>query len=878
MRIIRNSSFLQKMIISLCVIVLLFNFICPIQSQADELGVLVGPFTYLFKLIADAVVGGLQYYFVGGPIRTFWVMMDPGDEGDEGEQETLKKLGIISDKEQEPLLDRSGLDEENKIVDWGKSVELDEPEQAENFNSFFEAAFQGAVDFITGKSESDRRYDIPMIVYTPEAIFSNKIRAFDIDFINPNSKTRSAGYDLQETTMGKLQENISNWYNALRLLAAACMLPILVYVGIRIIIGSVNEKAKYKAMLMDWLVAMCLLFVMHYIMAFIINITESITNIVGTASNSIIVPIEGDGTSYFRTNLMGLIRFRSEYKDLGSSMPNIIMYIMMVVFTVIFTWTYLKRTLMIAFLTLIAPIITVTYPIDKLGDGKSQGFDIWLKEYLFNALIQPFHLILYTVLIGGAVSISKDNPILAIAAMAFLLPAEKLLKKMFNFDKASTGAAGGSLATAAVGGLNLASNLKQLKQLGNLQSGSSSGSGNGKSGNNTSGTDEITTTKPRFNSSNLAISGENNNNDHNDNNVSGGVANNVRNDNNPSELEDINSRRDELDNKWGYSGYYGEDAEEYAQLLDRQEELERQEAERQEAERQEAEQRALVTGNESNQVSTSSGRFSALRNTGEKVWNSTPSRFVRLGTKKAGKTVGKTALRLATALPGAVAGAAVGGAIGLATGDLSKAASIAVGGALATDRAARYTVKSMGTGARNTLDEARYLNNPAKYEKKQTEKQKRRYMKNSENYNKAVKMASNLGITDKEEISKIQEKMFDLNRWGINDAGDQEKALSINKKHGIDLESVAWAMDQAKTHKDLGDDKKRAAYEKDLIMGEMDKGYSEQESTNLARAKVALVREINTPGAYNYMMRREPQQTSRGSQQQNARGSQQQNA
>ena len=72
-----------------------------------------------------------------------------------------------------------------------------------------------------------------------------------------------------------------------------------------------------------------------------------------------------------------------------------IMYLIIVGYTVTFTIVYLKRLLTMAFLTLIAPAVALTYPIDKMNDGQTQAFNSWLKEYIFNALIQPFHLIIY---------------------------------------------------------------------------------------------------------------------------------------------------------------------------------------------------------------------------------------------------------------------------------------------------------------------------------------------------------------------------------------------------------------------------------------------------------------------------------------------------
>ena len=109
-----------------------------------------------------------------------------------------------------------------------------------------------------------------------------------------------------------------------------------------------------------------------------------------------------------------------------------------------------------AFLTIIAPLVALTYPIDKLNDGQSQAFNMWLKEYLYNLLLQPFHLLLYTMLVGTALELATSNMVYAIVAIGFLIPAEKLLRKFFGFEKASTtgaimgGAVGGALAMSAI--------------------------------------------------------------------------------------------------------------------------------------------------------------------------------------------------------------------------------------------------------------------------------------------------------------------------------------------------------------------------------------------------------------------------------------------
>lgn len=75
---------------------------------------------------------------------------------------------------------------------------------------------------------------------------------------------------------------------------------------------------------------------------------------------------------------------------------------------------------------------------------------MWFKEYTFNLIIQPFHLILYTVLVGTAINLATESLIYAVVAIYFLTPAEKLLRKFFGFDNAGTLSAAGSFAGGAL--------------------------------------------------------------------------------------------------------------------------------------------------------------------------------------------------------------------------------------------------------------------------------------------------------------------------------------------------------------------------------------------------------------------------------------------
>ena len=96
------------------------------------------------------------------------------------------------------------------------------------------------------------------------------------------------GTDSVEISSAKtLQPTVAKWYKTFRNIAIVSLLSILVYVGIRITLSSISsDKAKYKQMLMDWVVALCLVFLMHYIMAFAVTINEKIIKAVSAISGS----------------------------------------------------------------------------------------------------------------------------------------------------------------------------------------------------------------------------------------------------------------------------------------------------------------------------------------------------------------------------------------------------------------------------------------------------------------------------------------------------------------------------------------------------------------------------------------------------------------
>lgn len=264
----------------------------------------------------------------------------------------------------------------------------------------------------------------PSIRFGPATIFSNQIELFDVNFFNPISST---------STAGQLKNVVAVVYNSLRIIAIVGLLSVLVFIGIKIISETVsNDKAKYKEMLMDWLVAICLVFVMHYIMSAAVTFVNKIIDVFDITLTT------PQGLDVFINTMRTAVIEQEQLDDQMVRFGYIVIYLSMIICTCMFAFQYLKRVIYMAFLTMIAPLVALTYPIDKINDSKAQAFDMWFKEYIFNLLIQPLHLIIYYVLLVSAQTLARENVIYAIIAIGFMVPAEKLLRRFFGFEKAQT--------------------------------------------------------------------------------------------------------------------------------------------------------------------------------------------------------------------------------------------------------------------------------------------------------------------------------------------------------------------------------------------------------------------------------------------------------
>ena len=315
----------------------------------------------------------------------------------------------------------------------------------------------------------DNGTNIPDTI-TPYEILFNKVKIVDINFFDISSASGSQ----EGAIVNKIRLGVSGWFYAMRNIAAAILLCILLYVGIRMAISTIaSDRAMYKKMLVDWICSLCLIFLLQYIMIFTIYCNNAIVNAISFTTDP-----DKITQAYEKIAELAMKTF-----DVNS-LAAVIVYCMLVWQTLGLFFSYLNRMIKIAFLIIISPLISITYSIDKIGDGKAQALGNWLKEFVFTVLIQPFHCAIYMCLISTALDILVKNAgagvdeeslaaaIIAILCIKFTKDAEKIIKKIFAFksDDSKTSIAGG-LAVSAMA-------LNNAKGLGKTARGMATGAAN----------------------------------------------------------------------------------------------------------------------------------------------------------------------------------------------------------------------------------------------------------------------------------------------------------------------------------------------------------------------------------------------------------------
>lgn len=297
------------------------------------------------------------------------------------------------------------------------------------------------IDFILGVLTVTETTDGNEFWFSIDRAVFNRVALFNINYFDTADT-----YNVGETTITAnssniaIKKGITDVYYMCRILALVLVLLVLIYIGIRMAISTVaSEEARYKKMFISWIESVVIIFLMLYIISMFFTLGETLTGVFYNLRNDLIGTASSSGAEEtfedtIRTETWNNVKSLS---GLNLTMWSII-YWCFLFMEVKFFWLYIKRLLMVGLLIIISPLITITYSIDKAGDGRAQVFSSWMQEFVVNVLIQPLHALIYLVFVVTANTIAKESPLVALALLMAMGAVERMVKVVFNMKGLAT--------------------------------------------------------------------------------------------------------------------------------------------------------------------------------------------------------------------------------------------------------------------------------------------------------------------------------------------------------------------------------------------------------------------------------------------------------
>lgn len=258
--------------------------------------------------------------------------------------------------------------------------------------------------------------------YTIEDLVYNRIPLFDVNVFTdtPGGKTLPS-----DSPVLMLRNVIATWYVTFRNMAFIALLLILIYTGIKMALTQIAEKkADAKRQLIGWVKAIVLLFVIHLIIYFILQISDWLVSVFASGASS-------------ENILYNTIKTRAYDFRFSVGLPGMIMYIALFIFWIRFLLIYIRRLFKVFILIAIAPFTVTKYAIDNANSKGRQAFDNWLSNLVSNVILQVVHALEYTILMGIAVDIANKSIMGFIIALIFMSQMLKLDKHVLSLIKFS---------------------------------------------------------------------------------------------------------------------------------------------------------------------------------------------------------------------------------------------------------------------------------------------------------------------------------------------------------------------------------------------------------------------------------------------------------
>ncbi len=284
------------------------------------------------------------------------------------------------------------------------------------------------------------------LLLSPDDIFSNRVQVTNAnifsDKFSEDGKLSLSDWNLFNHLMKQLKQAVAQLYYIMRNLAIVILLSLLIYTGIRIVLASPNagEKAKWKMLLYDWIKALALVMFVHIIMIGVFYVSEIITDGLQStlvSDNTIVTEIRRNFDSTSVLDAVGNIIY-------------VIMYGYITYLTIVFLISYFKRLFFIMIMVVIAPLNASLYALGRTG---KERFNKWFKEFVWGVMVQPFHMLIYSMLVLIPIKIMNssgitvgsgvlethfgtfDAQVYALIAISMIRPIEKYMRGIFGFGE-----------------------------------------------------------------------------------------------------------------------------------------------------------------------------------------------------------------------------------------------------------------------------------------------------------------------------------------------------------------------------------------------------------------------------------------------------------
>lgn len=294
------------------------------------------------------------------------------------------------------------------------------------------------IDVLLGVMTSTEEDAETQFWFSIDRVVFNRVALFNIDYFDTESTYKVGDLEITANQSNiEIKKGIVDIYKICRALALILSVLVLIYIGIRMALSTVaSDQAKYKKMFTSWVESIVLLFCMVYIMIAIISVGQALTGIFYNIRNELINSNAGYGV--FEDTV------RAETWERVFSLSGLqltiwsIIYWCLLFMEIKFFWLYAKRLLMTGLLITVSPLITITYSIDKAGDGRAQVFSSWMKEFTVNVLIQPLHALIYLIFVLTANTIAKESPLVALVLLMSMGTVERMVKVIFDLRGLTT--------------------------------------------------------------------------------------------------------------------------------------------------------------------------------------------------------------------------------------------------------------------------------------------------------------------------------------------------------------------------------------------------------------------------------------------------------